>query len=140
MRAESVIREGTDLSIICYGTMLNEALAAAEKLAVQGISAEVIKLGVVFPNDYELCLASLFKTGRLLVAEESCAAGCIGQRILAACAVKNLHLKAVKLLNLGDGIIPHGSVQELRHDYGIDADEIVRSSAELCGRDLVVET
>ena len=140
MRAESVIREGTDLSIVCYGTMINEALAAAEKLAVQGISAEIIKLGIVFPNDYELCLASLLKTKRLLAAEEVCGAGCIGQRILAACAEKEIHLKAVKLLNLGDGIIPHGTVQELRHDYGIDADEIVRSSAELCGRDLVVET
>ena len=140
MRAESTVREGADLSIVCYGTMLNEVLAAAEKLAVQGISAEIIKLGVVFPNEYELCLASLRKTKRLLAVEEVCAAGCIGQRLLAVCAEKDLHLKAAKLLNLGDGIIPHGTVQELRHAYGIDADEILRAATEICGRDPAVET
>ena len=40
-------------------------------------------------------------------------------------------------LNLGDGIIPHGTVEELRRDYGIDADAIVRSASELNGRDMV---
>ena len=140
MLAESVIREGSDLSVVCYGTMINEVLAAAEKLAVQGISVEIVKLGIVFPNEYEICLSSLRKTGRLLVVEEVCAAGCIGRRLLAACAETDLHLKAARLLNLGEGIIPHGTVPELRHDYGIDADAIVRSAAELCGRDLAVES
>ena len=45
------------------------ALAAAEKLSIQGISAEIIKLGIVFPNNYELCLSSLKKTGKLLVVD-----------------------------------------------------------------------
>ena len=49
-------------------------------------------------------------------------------------------MKAAKLLNLGDGIIPHGTVQELRHAYGIDADEILRAATEICGRDPAVET
>ena len=140
MQAESVIREGTDLSIVCYGTMINEALEAADKLAVQGISAEIVKLGIVFPNEYALCLSSLRKTGRLLAAEEVCAAGCVGRRILAACAEQDLHLGAAKLLNLGDGIIPHGTVQELRHAWGIDADALVRSAVELCGREQVEDT
>ena len=120
--------------------MINEVLAAAEKLAVQGISVEIVKLGIVFPNEYEICLSSLRKTGRLLVVEEVCAAGCIGRRLLAACAETDLHLQAARLLNLGEGIIPHGTVPELRRDYGIDADAIVRSAAELCGRDLAVES
>ena len=140
VQAETVLREGADLSIVCYGTMINEALEAADKLAVQGISAEIIKLGIVFPNDYALCLGSLRKTRRLLAVEEVCAAGCVGRRILAACAEQQLRLDTAKLLNLGDGIIPHGTVQELRHDYGIDADAIVRSAVELCGRDQVEDT
>ena len=139
-QAESVVREGADLTIVCYGTMINEALEAADKLAVQGVSAEIIKLGVVFPNEYALCRDSLQKTGRLLAVEEVCAAGCIGRRILADCAEQDLHLKAAKLLNLGDGIVPHGTVQELRHEYGIDADALIRTAVELCGREQVEDT
>ena len=131
--AETVVREGDDVTILCYGTMVNEALAAADKLSGLGISAEIVKLGIIFPNDYPLARTSLKKTGRLLVAEEACAAGCIGRRILAACAEQQLALKNAKLLNLGDGIIPHGTVSELRHDYGIDAQAITRNVAELCG-------
>ncbi len=134
---ETVLREGKDLTIVCYGTMVNEALDAADRLAMQGISAEIVKLGMVFPNSYEQCLASLKKTKKLLAPEEVCAAGCIGRRILDACAEKQLRLNAARLLNLGDGIIPHGTVEELRRDYGIDADAIVRSASELNGRDMV---
>ena len=133
MLAESVVREGCDLTIVCYGTMINEALDAADKLAIQGISAEVIKLGIVFPNRYEQCLSSAKKTGRLLIAEEVCAAGCIGSRILSACMENRIHPKAAVLLNLGDGIVAHGTVDELRHDAGIDADGIVRTAKDMCG-------
>ena len=133
--AETVVREGDDVTILCYGTMVNEALAAADKLYALGISAEIVKLGIIFPNDYPLTRTSLKKTGKLLVAEEVCAAGCIGRRILAACAEQQLTLKNAKLLNLGDGIIPHGTVSELRHDYGIDAQAITQTVAELCGHD-----
>ena len=133
--AETVVREGDDVTILCYGTMVNEALAAADKLYALGISAEIVKLGIIFPNDYPLTRTSLKKTGKLLVAEEVCAAGCIGRRILAACEEQQLTLKNAKLLNLGDGIIPHGTVSELRHDYGIDAQAITQTVAELCGHD-----
>ena len=137
MSAETVLRDGTDVSIVCYGTMINEAMDAADKLAAQGISTEIIKLGMVFPNKYELCLSSLKKTGRLLAVEEVCAAGCVGSRILSACAENGVRLNAALLLNLGDGIIPHGTVGELRHEAGIDADAIVRSAREMCGLDMV---
>ena len=137
--AETVIRAGTDITIVCYGNMINEVLDAADKLADRGVSAEIMKLGIVFPNDYTLCLSSLEKTGRLLAVEEVCASGCIGRRILAACAEKDLHISSARLLNLGDGIIPHGSVAELRHDYGIDAEAITRSATELCGHDMAVD-
>ena len=97
----------------------------------------IIKLGIVFPNAYDCVLTSLKKTKRLLVLEEVCAAGCIGTRILAACAENRLSLQCARLLNLGDGIIPHGTVSELRRDYGIDADAVVREAVQLFGRDMV---
>ena len=137
--AETVVREGTDLTIVCYGTMVNEALDAADSLSALGVSAEIVKLGIVFPNAYAGVLSSLRKTGRLLMAEEVCAAGCVGERILSACAENGLSLQGAKLLNLGDGVIPHGTVAELRRDYGIDARAITRTALALCGRETVDE-
>lgn len=137
--AETVVREGADLTVVCYGTMVNEALDAADSLSALGVSAEIVKLGIVFPNAYAGVLSSLRKTGRLLMAEEVCAAGCVGERILSACAENGLSLQGAKLLNLGDGVIPHGTVAELRRDYGIDARAITRTALALCGRETVDE-
>jgi len=63
-----VVREGTDITLISYGWMLHQALAAAEELAKEGISAEVIDLRSLMPIDYHRVLASVSKTGRALVA------------------------------------------------------------------------
>ena len=59
MTAEHILRDGSDLTLVCYGTMVNAAMVAAAELSAKGISAEVIKLGVLCPNDFSLCLASL---------------------------------------------------------------------------------
>ena len=73
-----VVREGTDITLISYGWMLHQALAAAEELAKEGISAEVIDLRSLMPIDYNRILASVKKTGRALVvhaAVEFCGLG-----------------------------------------------------------------
>lgn len=121
LEAESVLREGTDVTIVCYGTMVNNALAAAAELAAHGVSAEVVKLGWIKPNDYALTLGSLKKTGRLVVPEETCTPGAVGEHVLALCAENAVPLRTVKLINLGSGIVPQGSVDELMRDYGLDA-------------------
>lgn len=131
VESEAVLRPGDDLTLVCYGTMVNEALAAAGKLAEQGIHAEVLKLGMLCPNDFSLCLESLRKTGRLLAVEEVCEAGCIGSRLLTAAAVKGVAIKGARLLNLGEGIVCHGKVSELLKDLGLDADGIVDAARRL---------
>lgn len=135
MQAESVLREGGDLTIACYGTMVNEVLNAADELAGQGIEAEIIKLGMLCPNEYEQCLNSIRKTGRLLVAEEVCAAGCVGRAILSAAAVAGVEIKSAELLNLGSGIVSQGTVEQLRRDMGIDAGAIAAAASEMCRTD-----
>ena len=72
------------------------------------------------------------KTGRLLVAEEVCAPGSVGEQLAAAVGESRIALKGIKLLNLGDGIVTHGSVQELLRDYGLDGEGIARSAMEIC--------
>ena len=73
-----VVREGTDVTLISYGWMLNQALAAAEELAKEGISAEVVDLRSLMPIDYHRVLESVKKTGRAIVvhaAVEFCGYG-----------------------------------------------------------------
>lgn len=133
---ETLLREGRDVTLVCYGIMTNEVLDAAERLAAEGISAEVIKLSMIKPPDFDLVMLSLRKTGKLLISEDVCEAGCVGSRILEEAAINEIHVRAAKLLNLGEGIVPHGTVAELLHDFGLDADGIVSAAMEMMDKDM----
>lgn len=133
---ETLLREGRDVTLVCYGIMTNEVLDAAERLAAEGISAEVIKLSMIKPPDFDLVMRSLRKTGKLLISEDVCEAGCVGSRILEEAAISEIDIRAAKLLNLGEGIVPHGTVAELLHDFGLDADGIVSAPMEMMDKDL----
>lgn len=133
---ETLLREGRDVTLVCYGIMTNEVLDAAERLAAEGISAEVIKLSRIKPPDFDLVMRSLRKTGKLFISEDVCEAGCVGSRILEEAAINEIHVRAAKLLNLGEGIVPHGTVAELLHDFGLDADSIVSAAMEMMDKDM----
>lgn len=66
-----VKREGTDLSIIAYGAMVQESLKAADELAKDGYSVEVVDLRTISPLDIETIIASVEKTGRAIVVQEA---------------------------------------------------------------------
>lgn len=66
-----VVREGEGLSCVAWGAMLYEALAAAEEVAKQGIDVEVIDLRTLWPLDIDTLVASVRKTGRLVVVHEA---------------------------------------------------------------------
>lgn len=131
---EAVMTEGRDITLVCYGTMINQALAAEEELHRHGISVELIKLGCIKPNDFELTLRSLRKTGRLLISEEVCEAGCVGTQILGAAAMQGVTIREAKLLNLGAGIVTHGNVSQLMSSAGIDAEAITAAAMEMCAK------
>ena len=97
-------------------------------LAQQGISVEVVKLAQVAPLELAPVLASLHKTGRLLAVEDVCAANCIGEQVLSAAGQAGMALKAARLLNLGNGIIPHGAPNVLKSAYGLDARAIAAAA------------
>ena len=79
----NVVRQGTDLTIVSCGLWLQRSVAAAEQLAAQGISAEVIDLRTIVPLDVETIVTSVKKTGRLLVVDEAYAMCGIGSEIAA---------------------------------------------------------
>lgn len=130
-RPAAVVREGKDITIAVYGTMINRALAVGRLLEKQGVSAEIVKLNVISDFDETTVLDSLRKTGVLLAPEEVCSHGCVGQRILSLCGERGIDLRGAKLLNLGEGIVFQGSPDELAERSGLDAKGISAAAQEL---------
>ncbi len=81
-----VKRAGSDLTIIAWGLMLHESLRAAETLARDGISAEVLDLRTLAPLDREAILASVKKTGKVLIVHEDTLTGGLGAEVAAIIA------------------------------------------------------
>ena len=131
------IREGKDITLLGYGTMINELLSAADMLASEGISAEVIKINKIHSDDFRLTMASLRKTKRLLSAEEVCAVGCVGRRVLARAGQTGVQLQAARVVTLNEGIVVHGSREQLLRDYSLDALSLVTTAKTLLEKDPV---
>jgi len=72
----NVAREGSDVTIVSYGMMVNRCLAAAETMATEGISAEVIDIRSLVPLDKDAIFKSIARTNRLVIVHE--AIGCTG--------------------------------------------------------------
>lgn len=79
----AIVREGTDISIISYSAMVGQALAAADSLAKQGVSCEVVDLRTIAPYDSETLAASVGRTGRALIVHEAVAKFGVGAEIAA---------------------------------------------------------
>ena len=128
-----IIREGCDLTLIGYGLMINELLDCADRLAERGIHAEIVKLNTITPIDMEPILESLSKTNRMLCAEESARSGCVGQRLAAALAEQKFPVRQIALVNLGCGLVTHGTVPQLRTLCGLDGEHLYHKALEVCG-------
>lgn len=128
---DPVIREGGDITIAAYGTMINTAIKTADILESKGVLAEVIKIGCIKPMNAEPVLKSVKKTGKLLVTEDVCEIGCVGRAIMAVAEKAGVPLKAVELCNLGDGIVAHGTVDELMNDCALDAESLSKRALKL---------
>ncbi len=127
-----VLREGGDLTVVSYGILINEALAACELLEKAGVNAQLIKLNRLDAPDYALIAASAERTGRLLVAEDTAERGCVGTRILAELEKRGVALQKICLRNLGSGVVPHGSVPDLLRMLELDSGHLAAAGEELC--------
>ena len=91
----SVTREGQDVTVIAYGAMLYEAIDAASKAADKGVQAEVIDLRTLWPLDIETVIASVKKTGRLVVVHEAPRTCGLGAELVSlVCEKAFYHLEA----------------------------------------------
>ncbi|HET7588386.1 MAG TPA: alpha-ketoacid dehydrogenase subunit beta [Gammaproteobacteria bacterium] len=86
-----VLREGEDVTMVTWGAMVHETLKAAQALAKEGVSCEVIDLATISPIDYETILESVEKTGRLVVVHEAPRNAGVGAEIAAEVAEKAIY-------------------------------------------------
>lgn len=114
------LRQGTDVTLVSYGILVNHLLEAAELLAADGIQAEVVKLNRVSPLEHDVVCDALGNRKRLLVLEDSFGAGCVGQRLAAILAEHGMAPEKLILKNLGKAYAPEGSVSQLEHSRGLD--------------------
>ena len=121
-------QKGREVTVVSYGVIINEVLAALDG----SVSAEIIKLNVLAPLDASAVVESVRKTGRLVVVEECFATGGMGQQICAALERAGVAVKELKLLSCGSDFVHQGSVAQLYHSLGMDAEGIRMCVNEVC--------
>ena len=111
-----VLREGRDVTLITWGAMVKETLAAAETLSKEAVSAEVIDVATLKPLDADTILASIDKTGRSVIVHEAALTGGFGGEIAARIAESGLlSLQApVERVTGYDTVMP---LPRLEHHY-----------------------
>ncbi len=117
-----VLREGKDVTIIASGLPVSNCLEAAEKLAADGIDAEVINIHTIKPLDEELVLASAKKTGKVVTVEEHSVIGGLGSAV-CDCLAEKAPTKVLKI-GVNDVFGESGPAVELIAKYGLDTDSI----------------
>lgn len=125
------MREGNDITIVATGLMVSMALEAAEKLAAEGIDAEVINIHTIKPLDEELILNSAKKTGKVVTVEEHSVIGGLGS---AVCDVLSEKMPTpVKKIGVNDVFGHSGPALELLKQFGLDGEGIYKSVKEYLG-------
>jgi pyruvate dehydrogenase E1 component beta subunit len=129
--AAFVLREGRDVTLVSWGAMVKETLAAADELATENLEAEVIDLATLKPYDEETILASVSKTGRCIIVHEAARTGGFGAEIVALIAERALlSLLAPPARVTGyDTVIP---LPRLEQRYMPSIGRIVAAARKVC--------
>ena len=123
------MREGTDVTIVACGLMVAAALEAAEALAAEGVSAEVINMHTIKPLDGETIVASASKTGHVVTAEEHSVIGGLGEAVCAALAERCP--VPVRRVGVQDVFGESGPAVDLLDKYGLNAAGVASAVREV---------
>ena len=130
----SILRQGTDVTIVSFAIGLTYALAAAEELAKQGISAEVINLRTLRPIDYDTVLASVQKTNRCVTVEEGFPVGAIGNHISAVIMQRAFDYLDAPVINCTGKDVPMPYAANLEKLALTTTAEVVAAVKSVCYR------
>jgi len=123
-----LLREGKDVTIIASGICVESALGAAQKLAAEGIEAEVINIHTIKPLDEEIVLASAKKTGKVVTVEEHSVIGGLGSAVCDVLSEK-LPTKVCKI-GVYDRFGESGPAAALVEKFGLDAQGVYAKTKE----------
>ncbi len=128
----TVLREGSDLTIISTGTQTARVLDAAELLQAQGVSAHVLHVPTVKPLDVEAVVAAAVRTGRVLTAEEHSVIGGLGSAV-AEVLVEHCPLP-MRRVGIADCFAESAPDAQLLAKYGLDAPFVTSVALEMVTR------
>lgn len=123
------VREGSDYTVIATGVMVNEAMMAAEDLAVEGISLRVIDIHTIKPIDKEIIIKAASETKGIVTAEEHSIYGGLGSAV-SEVVVQHCPIK-MAFVGMQDTFGESGKPAELLVKYGLTADEIAKAVRNL---------
>ena len=130
----SIMRSGSDVTIVSFGIGVAHALAAAETLAGEGISAEVINLRTLRPIDYDTVLASVMKTNRCVTVEEGFPVGSIGDHIASTVMQKAFDYLDAPVITCTGKDVPMPYAANLEKYALITPAEVVTAVKSVCYR------
>lgn len=128
----TVVREGTDVTIVATGICVDSALKAAEMLEEDGISAEVINICTIKPLDEEIIIGSAKKTGKIITAEEHSVIGGLGSAVCDTLC--KLYPTPVYKIGMQDVFGESGSAAALLEKYRLDAKGVYEQAKEFLGK------
>ena len=125
-------REGSDVSIVTYGTPVHFALQAAERLQKEeNISVEVVDLRSIVPYDKDAIARTVTKTGKVLVLQEANRTGGFGGEIAAHISEALFEHLDAPVFRLGSKDIPVGFAKNLEKEILVNADDVYRTTLQL---------
>lgn len=122
------LREGSDVTVIATGLCVSHALKAAERLAADGIGAQVINIHTIKPLDAELVIRAARETGKVVTVEEHSVIGGLGSAVCDVLCGQGVG--RVRKLGIQDVFGESGPAAELIHKYGLDGEGIYRQVKE----------
>ncbi|SDL88409.1 pyruvate dehydrogenase complex E1 component subunit beta [Aliiruegeria lutimaris] len=127
-------REGTDVTIVSFGIGMQYALEAAEKLAGDGIEAEVIDLRTLRPIDYDTLIASVMKTNRCVTVEEGFPVGSIGNHLSAYIMENAFDYLDAPVVNCAGKDVPMPYAANLEKHALVTTDEVIAAVKQVTYR------
>ncbi|MBC94274.1 MAG: alpha-ketoacid dehydrogenase subunit beta [Rhodospirillaceae bacterium] len=127
----SIMRQGSDLTIVSWSKMALLSLQAADQLKSEGISAEIINLRSLWPWDKDTIYKSVSKTGRLLVAQESVQVAGFGAEISADISENLNHSLKTYVRRIGAPRTPVPYSEPMENEYRVTTTRIIKKAKEL---------
>jgi 1-deoxy-D-xylulose-5-phosphate synthase len=130
-----MLKDGEDLAILAFGSMVYPALYAAEELARDGESAMVVNMRFAKPLDEEAILKAA-ECGKIITVEENALLGGFGSAVIELLEKKNIRNIKVRRLGIPDKFIEHGSQEILKEQISLNKRGIYQAAKELLSENI----